>query len=170
MQTSNRRCINIRTGIWNKSKDVSLYTETKMLSFWRNFNHWLHWKLSLWQLPVQPVMKISSKWRHFRFSVWHTIYIYCMPYNETSLLLFHIYPANHLHDTRFAVFKCRSILHVPLSLGITMMTSSNGNISALLALCDGNHRSPVDSPLQRMVARSFGVFFDLRLNKQSRRR
>ena len=27
------------------------------------------WKLSKWQLPVQPVMKISSKWRHFRFSV-----------------------------------------------------------------------------------------------------
>ena len=32
----------------------------------RNFNHWLHWKLSFWQLPVQPVIKISSKWRHFR--------------------------------------------------------------------------------------------------------
>ena len=47
----------------------SFFTETKMLSFWRNFNHWLHWKLSFWQLPVQPVMKISSKWRHFRFSV-----------------------------------------------------------------------------------------------------
>ena len=43
-------------------------TETKMSSFWRNFNHWLHWKLSFWQLPVQPVMKISSKWKHFRFS------------------------------------------------------------------------------------------------------
>ena len=41
-----------------------------MSSFWRNFNHWLHWKLSFWQLPVQPVMKISSKWRHFRFSVY----------------------------------------------------------------------------------------------------
>ena len=47
---------------------LSRNTETKMSSFWRNFNHWLHWKLSFWQLPVQPVMKISSKWRHFRFS------------------------------------------------------------------------------------------------------
>ena len=44
-------------------------TETEMSSFWWNFHHWLHWKLSKWQLPVQPVMKISSKWRHFRFSV-----------------------------------------------------------------------------------------------------
>ena len=35
--------------------------------FWWNFHHWLHWKLSKWQLPVQPVMKISSKWWHFRF-------------------------------------------------------------------------------------------------------
>ena len=26
------------------------------------------------------------------------------------------------------------------------MTSSNGNISALLALCEGNQRSPGDSP------------------------
>ena len=45
-----------------------LLTETEMSSFWWNFHHWLHWKLSKWQLPVQPVIKISSKWRHFRFS------------------------------------------------------------------------------------------------------
>ena len=43
-------------------------TETEMPSFWWNFHHWLHWKLSKWQLPVQPVIKISSKWQHFRFS------------------------------------------------------------------------------------------------------
>ena len=47
----------------------SVHTETEMSSFWWNFHHWLHWKLSKWQLPVQPVIKISSKWRHFRFSV-----------------------------------------------------------------------------------------------------
>ena len=39
-------------------------TETR-ISFWRNFHHWLQWKLSFWQLPVQPMMKISSKWRYF---------------------------------------------------------------------------------------------------------
>ena len=27
-----------------------------------NYHHGLHWKLSFWQLPVQPVMKISSKY------------------------------------------------------------------------------------------------------------
>ena len=43
-------------------------TKTKMSSFW-NFHHWLHWKLSFWQLSVQPVMIILWKWRHFRFNV-----------------------------------------------------------------------------------------------------
>ena len=52
------------------------------------------------------------------------------------------------------------------AIRITMMTSSNGNISALLALCAGN--SPVTGafPSQRPVTRSFGVFFDLCLNKR----
>ena len=54
-----------------------------------------------------------------------------------------------------------------------MMTSLNGNISALLALCEGNHWSPMDSPQKRPVTRSFDVFFDLslkrQLSKQSRR-
>ena len=36
------------------------HTETEKSSFWWNVHHWLHWKLSKWQLPVQPVMKISS--------------------------------------------------------------------------------------------------------------
>ena len=44
------------------------FTETKMSSFWWNLYHWLHRKLSKWQLSVQPVMKLSSKWWHFRFS------------------------------------------------------------------------------------------------------
>ena len=39
------------------------------VSFWWNFHHWLYWKLSKWQLPEQPVMKISSKWRHLSLFV-----------------------------------------------------------------------------------------------------
>ena len=47
-----------------------------------------------------------------------------------------------------------------------MMTSSNGNMSAWLALCAGN--SPVygEFSSQRPVTRSFGVFFGLRLNER----
>ena len=41
------------------------YSETKLLSFWWNFHHWLHWKLSIWLLPVEPVMKFSCQWWHF---------------------------------------------------------------------------------------------------------
>ena len=32
----------------------------------RHFD-WLHWKLSFWQLSVQPVMEVSPKWQHHRF-------------------------------------------------------------------------------------------------------
>ena len=35
--------------------------------FWRHFHYKLHRKLSFWQLPVQPVMKISSKIAIFLF-------------------------------------------------------------------------------------------------------
>ena len=48
--------------------DYTTATETEMSSFWRNFHHWLHRKLSKWQLSVQSMIKISSKWQHFRFS------------------------------------------------------------------------------------------------------
>ena len=32
-------------------------------------HHWLHRKVSEWQLSVQPVMKISSKWQNFHVIV-----------------------------------------------------------------------------------------------------
>ena len=49
---------------------------------------------------------------------------------------------------------------------LNMMTSSNGNISALLAIYAGNSPVPGEFPAQRPVTRSFDVFFDLRLNKR----
>ena len=47
-----------------------------------------------------------------------------------------------------------------------MMTSSNGNISALLANCADNSPVTGEFPAQRPVTRSFDVFFDLDLNKR----
>ena len=44
---------------------------------------------------------------------------------------------------------------------MNMMTSSNGNISALLALCAGNSPVTGEFPAQRPVTRSFDIFFDL---------
>ena len=49
---------------------------------------------------------------------------------------------------------------------LIMMTSSNGNIFALLALCAGNSPVTGEFPSQRPVTQSFDVFFDLRLNKR----
>ena len=38
-----------------------IHSLIKMLSFWWNFHHWLHWKLSKRQLPSQPLIKIPPK-------------------------------------------------------------------------------------------------------------
>ena len=50
--------------------------------------------------------------------------------------------------------------------GQHMMTSSNGNIYALLDICAGNSPVTGEFPTQRPVTRSFYVFFDLRMNKR----
>ena len=47
-----------------------------------------------------------------------------------------------------------------------IMTSSNGNISASLALCAGNSPVTDEFPAQRSATQSFDDFFDLRLNQQ----
>ena len=47
-----------------------------------------------------------------------------------------------------------------------MMTSSNANVSALLAFLRGEFTGPREVPAQRPVTRSFDVFFDLCLNKR----
>ena len=52
------------------------------------------------------------------------------------------------------------------SQGWYMMTSSNGNIFHVTGLCAGNSPVTGEFPSQRLVTRSFGVFFDLRLNKR----
>ena len=45
-----------------------------------------------------------------------------------------------------------------------MMTSSNGSISALLAICAGNSLVTGEFLIQRPVTRGFDVYFDLLLN------
>ena len=56
--------------------------------------------------------------------------------------------------------------YLPIIQWSPMMTSSNANIFALLALCEGNSPVTGEFPSQRPVTRSFDVFFDLRLNKR----
>ena len=47
-----------------------------------------------------------------------------------------------------------------------MMTSSNRNIFRVTGPLCGEFTAPGEFPAQRPVTRSFGVFFDLRLNKR----
>ena len=52
---------------------------------------------------------------------------------------------------------------------VFMMTSSNGKIAALLAICAENSPVSGEFPAQRPVTRSFDVLFDLCLNKRLRK-
>ena len=85
-----------------------------MLWFWRNFHHWLHRKLSEWQLPVQPMMKISSKW-HFRVSVRDVTSVFSFRY---CIYRKYKHPYNYGKSTA-APLKARST-------SIRSMVSQNG--------------------------------------------
>ena len=63
------------------------------------------------------------------------------------------------------IYYLRCIRRAP-RFSVTMMTSSNENISALLAICAGNSSVPGEVPAHRPVTRSFDIFFDLRLDKR----
>ena len=101
-------------GRWSVVINTVANTETEKSSFWWNVHHWLHWKLSKWQLPVQPVMKISSKWRHFCFSeqwkghpnaiyyMYHRYQIYCFIYSS-------------LYWIRPCMLQCCKFHHIPTS-------------------------------------------------------
>ena len=86
------------------------------------------------------------------------------------------------------LFSLRRILHITLMITMLLFPTKNvaeivlgcpvqcsahipwwrhqmETFSALLAICAGNSPVPGEFPAQRLVARSFDVFFDLRLNK-----
>ena len=86
------------------------------------------------------------------------------------------------HDTDLVILEHHGLnttgFKFPICLGVTpawvsiaflkriMMTPSNGNIFALLALCAANWPITGEFPAQRPATRSFEVFCDLRLNKR----
>ena len=76
------------------------------------------------------------------------------------------FPCELLARTNDMRFYCLFQNHVYFTGTVCMMTSSNGDISALLAICAGNSPVPGEFPAQRPVTRSFDVFSDLRLNKR----
>ena len=61
--------------------------------------------------------------------------------------------------------ECRNLWDVSKQIIQCMMTSSNGTIFRITGPLCGEFTGPGEFPAQRPVTRSFGVFFDLRLNK-----
>ena len=62
---------------------------------------------------------------------------------------------------------CRSQTRMPsVTLFCSWWRHQKDTFSALLSLCAGNSSVTGEFPSQRLVTRSFDVFFDLRLNKQ----
>ena len=61
-----QKAISVQNTDWWVSLDLSVSikanidTEMAKKSFWPNFHHWLHRKLSNFQLPMQPVIKIAA--------------------------------------------------------------------------------------------------------------
>ena len=119
---------------------------------------------------------------------WCKVAYYTIAYIKHSITCIHLifavnqFQINEICSIKFLVSKtifnrwhvCIYILlsliyvstHIPyICIDVSMMTSSNGIFSVLLALCEGNSPVTGEFPSQRPVTRSFDVFFDLRLNK-----
>ena len=87
---------------------VSVITELEM-SVWWKLHQWLHMKLLVWQLSVQPLMKISSKWQHFHFGVT-------------------VYPKKYAHGFCFAVICCGyTLTDFPISIRLTSLALWQSN-------------------------------------------
>ena len=63
-------------------------------------------------------------------------------------------------------WNLEKILMIVMASHLYMVTPSTANIFRVTGLCGGILRSPVNSPHQRQVTRSFDVSFHLRLNKR----
>ena len=75
-------------------------------------------------------------------------------------------PVKFQSDTVIYTTNLTSLNFSRSCINYMMMTSSNGNTSALLALCAGNSPVTGEFPSQRQVTRSIDVFFALRRNKR----
>ena len=74
---------------------------------------------------------------------------------------------NKLFEWVFAIsLMVRKWRYTCCILFVTIMTSSNGNISVLPAFCAGNSPATDEFPAQRPMTWSCDVFFDLCLNQQ----
>ena len=133
--------------------------------------HWVCWRMSVWysflnlNIFVLGVKASYTLMAHV-MNTWQSIIQYWLPISVPISLVVESYHA------RFTPISSLNSLVFRLSACGNMMTSSNWNISALLALCEGNSSVTDEFPSQRPVTWNFDVFFCfclffyLRLNKR----
>ena len=83
-----------------------------------------------------------------------------------SIIAYLYRPCCCIHATSEAIIHHACLWICFVATAHYIMTSSNDNISALLALCEGNPPVTGGFPSQRPVMLSFDVFFDLSWDKQ----
>ena len=131
--------------------------EMEKSRFCWNVHHWLQQKLSFWQLPMYPGMKI---WQNHIISIlilWYIILMSCL----TSC---------HHDGCRCPITnKCGAVWCQVIHNYFFDSTHDDHQMEtfiALLALCVGNSLVTGEFPSQRPVKWSSDVFFDLHLNKR----
>ena len=78
---------------------------------------------------------------------------------------FHVEEESHYLNHQQSSSSVHISVYMPVQID-SPMASWNGNISALLTLCERNPPVTSGFPPQRPVVRSFDIFFDMRLNKR----
>ena len=126
-----------------------------------------------WRIPINSLKPSVTIWRHRTCSslVQVVICFLTAPRHYRNLCWLIVCEVCYFSQraTCQKLFKISFVYVTKLLLQhyihISLITSSNGNISALLDFCVSNSPVTGEFPKQRPVTRSFEVFFDLRLKK-----
>ena len=98
---------------------------------------------------AQHPYRISTEWR-----------------NITSCIYVIIGSCNSFSPIRYHAITWTNADFLSVGIKMTWWRHQMETFSALLAICAGNSPVTGEVPAQRLVTRSFDVFFDLRLNKR----
>ena len=128
----------------DKTSSFSHYAhEPKLRRLVKHFYQW-HWQHQITSFIQEPKIHISKIWRGQMASI-------C----KCSVCVL-------THRAMWSVDRS----HFRMTSHLSWWRHQMETFSALLAICAGNSPVPGEFPAQRPMTRSFGVFFDLRLNKR----
>ena len=174
------------TFCWTENPEV-------LIKFSQNFIESTHWATQNWYITGdKPVKTLSSRIHYTCNCITYGIHYFSQTYESNSRQYIHMeyFYSNTMISYMFSPdevcrleqavqsvnVECLIISSTCGNIGLikreaphvyhmSIMMTSNGNISALLAICAGN--SPVTSefPPQSLVTLSFDILFDMRLNK-----